>query len=854
MFYVQPSERIAMKRLALFLLPFLLHAGTVGKIRGKVIDAETGEPLAGVDVYIAVLGVGSAADTEGDYFILNVPPGEYDVEASMIGYRTEIKTRVQIVADRTTYTNFELAQTVIEIDKPIVVTAKKPVIEIDMTSKEVRVTRDDLDALPVEKPEEAIVMQGGVTTGSGGEIHVRGGRSGELAYYIDGIEVRNALFGTAPLVSKNLVSEMSLLSGTFNAEYGNVMSGVINIVTPEGGTRFSTHLEYISYMLNDAPYRKQDWLQDLDKSWYDARRDSLGNSLYDIPTLHEQRDVPFLGTVTGWLEGPLLSDRTLRLYVGGDYTNEESYLPFGYELSRSLHGKLTKRFGPGFKVLFDAQYFSTETQAYNHLYKYLYDHYLTNKSQETRIIGGVNHAPTNNFFYNIRFGYVAEDAETEPPGISRDTIIELVTDNYSEFYIDGYSVYWRDAKTEKYIVKADFNLQVGKEHSFTFGIEHNFHNLSLESRQQLFPRGPIDYQAYERNPMDGAVFIQDKIEHRYLVVNAGVRFDYSLPRTTMWEDIEDPTSLLSDVEPQYQLSPRLGLAHPITQNAMLHFAYGHFFQMPPYNIMYYNSDFIAHPESIPRYGLIGNARVRPQRTTAYEVGVKYALTDEYGVDVTLFYKDIRDLLATTEVRLYPYDYIIYTNEDFANVQGVDLTIKKEFVRWFGFTVNYTYQIARGNRSFAMQGFYDVYTGLPERMREYYLDFDRRHTISGTFAFSFTPLGGAGVNFKASSGLPYTPYISEGVVIEENSGRMDWSYSLDLMLHQGFAVASSVVDVFVKATNITDHLNPLYVYARSGEPWDSGEEAGGLMGSPDYIIDPSNVGPRRSIKLGVRITY
>lgn len=854
MFYVQPSERIAMKRLALFLLPFLLHAGTVGKIRGKVIDAETGEPLAGVDVYIAVLGLGSAADTEGDYFILNVPPGEYDVEASMIGYRTEIKTRVQIVADRTTYTNFELAQTVIEIDKPIVVTAKKPVIEIDMTSKEVRVTRDDLDALPVEKPEEAIVMQGGVTTGSGGEIHVRGGRSGELAYYIDGIEVRNALFGTAPLVSKNLVSEMSLLSGTFNAEYGNVMSGVINIVTPEGGTRFSTHLEYISYMLNDAPYRKQDWLQDLDKSWYDARRDSLGNSLYDIPTLHEQRDVPFLGTVTGWLEGPLLSDRTLRLYVGGDYTNEESYLPFGYELSRSLHGKLTKRFGPGFKVLFDAQYFSTETQAYNHLYKYLYDHYLTNKSQETRIIGGVNHAPTNNFFYDIRFGYVAEDAETEPPGISRDTIIELVTDNYSEFYIDGYSVYWRDAKTEKYIVKADFNLQVGKEHSFTFGIEHNFHNLSLESRQQLFPRGPIDYQAYERNPMDGAVFIQDKIEHRYLVVNAGVRFDYSLPRTTMWEDIEDPTSLLSDVEPQYQLSPRLGLAHPITQNAMLHFAYGHFFQMPPYNIMYYNSDFIAHPESIPRYGLIGNARVRPQRTTAYEVGVKYALTDEYGVDVTLFYKDIRDLLATTEVRLYPYDYIIYTNEDFANVQGVDLTIKKEFVRWFGFTVNYTYQIARGNRSFAMQGFYDVYTGLPERMREYYLDFDRRHTISGTFAFSFTPLGGAGVNFKASSGLPYTPYISEGVVIEENSGRMDWSYSLDLMLHQGFAVASSVVDVFVKATNITDHLNPLYVYARSGEPWDSGEEAGGLMGSPDYIIDPSNVGPRRSIKLGVRITY
>jgi len=82
-----------MKRLSLFLLPLLLYAGIVGKIRGTVTDAETGEPLAGVDVYIATLGIGAATDTDGDYFILNVPPGEYDVEASMIGYRGAIKAR-----------------------------------------------------------------------------------------------------------------------------------------------------------------------------------------------------------------------------------------------------------------------------------------------------------------------------------------------------------------------------------------------------------------------------------------------------------------------------------------------------------------------------------------------------------------------------------------------------------------------------------------------------------------------------------------------------------------------------------------------------------------------------------------
>ena len=112
----------------------------------------------------------------------------------------------------------------------------------------------------------------------------------------------------------------------------------------------------------------------------------------------------------------------------------------------------------------------------------------------------------------------------------------------------------------------------------------------------------------------------------------------------------------------------------------------------------------------------------------------------------------------------------------------------------------------------------------------------------------------GLNFKAASGLPYTPYISEGVVVEENSARMDWEYSFDMMVHQGIKFGSTVVDFFVKGTNITDHINPLYVYSRSGEPWNTGEPAGGLMGSQDYIMNPAHVGPRRIIKAGISIGF
>ncbi|MBA7632920.1 hypothetical protein ES703_40476 [subsurface metagenome] len=228
-----------------------LFGCTVGKISGRVMDAETDEPLCGVDVFIPAFGIGGATDEDGYFFILNVSPGKHDIESSIIGYRSEIKKDVEVFVDRTTYLNYKLKPTIIEIEEPIIVIAKKPVIEIDMTSKVARITRRDLDIMPVEKPIELIALQGGVTTDAAGNLHIRGGRTGELAYYIDGIEVSNPLLGNAPALNKNLISEMSFLSGTFNAEYGNVMSGVVNIITPEGGRKLSTHLEYTSLMINN---------------------------------------------------------------------------------------------------------------------------------------------------------------------------------------------------------------------------------------------------------------------------------------------------------------------------------------------------------------------------------------------------------------------------------------------------------------------------------------------------------------------------------------------------------------------------------------------------------------------------
>jgi hypothetical protein len=847
-----------MKSISFILLPFLLIAGTTGKIAGKVIDSDSNDDLIGVNIILPTLNTGAATDWDGYYFILNIPPGIYEIEASMIGYQAQIKQQVQVFADRTTTVNFELKSSIIEIETPIVVIAEKPIIEIDMTSKEARITKEDIDILPVETPENAIALQGGVTQDATGEIHIRGGRSGELAYYVDGIEVSNPLLGTTPVFHKNLISEMSLLSGTFNAEYGNIMSGVVNIVTPEGGNDLSAVLEYTSPRLIPSPYRKSDWMSVLDPTWTDAHRDTidtLDQSAYTANTL----DTEFIGEINGYLSTPMPFDRKTSVVLSGSYSNRVSDLPFGYDLIRTANSKITRRFPSNLKIFVDGHYARREYQNYSHLYKYIYydyedevDHYLVNYVNNLRALAGINHAPTAVFFYNIRFGYIVDSIETKVPGLENDTIIEPSLDNYSEFYISGYPIYRQDVTTIQYVAKADLNLNIARIHNLKMGFEHSLYEFNVDKREQLFVRGPIAYQEYTRKPFDGAVFIQNKIEHKHLVANIGLRFDYADPAAVMWEDIEDPTSPLTDVAIQYQFSPRIGLSHPITDAAMFHFAYGHFFQRPPYEIMYFNSNYIAHPESIPRYGLVGNPRIKPQQTIAYEAGIKYAFRDLYAIDVTLFLKDIKNLLATTQVRTYPYDYIIYTNEDFGSVQGIDVSILRKLTSNVGFDINYTFQIARGNRSFPMQGFYDVYTGVPERMKEYYLDFDRRHTFSGTAKLTYHRLGGMTVSFTAASGLPYTPYISEGVVVEENSARMGWTYSIDALIYQGFDIGGVNVELYAKGTNLTDHLNPRYVYAQSGEPWDTGEPAGGLMGSMDYIMDPSHVGPRRTLKAGIRI--
>lgn len=214
-----------------------LSAQTTGKIAGVVTD-DRGDALPGVNVYIEGTQSGNSTDADGNYFILNVRPGSYTLVASFIGFKTVRVTDVQVQVDRTTTIDFVLEEQVIEGEE-VVVIAQASLITVDQTSASAKVSGDDILKLPVQSFVQTVSAQAGVSQGQGGSLHIRGGRSSEIKYYVDGIAVSNPFSnGLAVPVENTAVQEVEVISGTYNAEYGQANSGIVNIVTRDGGNEF----------------------------------------------------------------------------------------------------------------------------------------------------------------------------------------------------------------------------------------------------------------------------------------------------------------------------------------------------------------------------------------------------------------------------------------------------------------------------------------------------------------------------------------------------------------------------------------------------------------------------------------
>jgi outer membrane receptor protein involved in Fe transport len=850
-------------------------AGTTGKIAGRV-SAENDQPVIGATVALEGTALGAVADADGHFNILNVPPGSYTVRVTSIGYNTLVVKDVSVSADQTTRLDPKLGATAVAMQE-VEVVATRPVVEIGLTNSVSTVTSEEIAQLPVQELQDVVNLQAGVVDG-----HFRGGRLGEAQYQVDGVSVNNVFDNKTSLrIDRSLIGEVQVISGTFDAEYGQAMSGVVNAVLKRGTETFEWSAEAFTggYVFPGGEDRRltDDETRPTAVQNYQVTLSGptgIPNTLYLLNARRYESD--------GFVTGTRIFQPTDSIMPTGD--GEEASLEFSREWSGAL--KLSNSSMRNLKLSYEAIVNDIDGRRATYAYRFNPDGL---PQQETRaVVHGLDltHTIDARTFYNLSlrqnyFEYkdlVYEDA-FDPRYDAAGPPDEPLQVFQPGAILTGVDLTRVERRTNAFIAKGSLLSQVTREHLVKIGGEYQLPNVRFGEpghlsattvdgqpvlvRQIDHPDWP-GVNTYE--PVIAAAFAQDQIEWRDLTLRAGLRYDYFDPRSTVPSDPANPANAIEGAPESVPrkttaksaLSPRLGVAYPVSDRAAVHFAYGHFRQFPAIGEIFDRADYsvlkelAAGGEGLSRFGVRGNPDIEPERTVQYEFGYKHAVTDEVGVDFTLFYKDIRDLLGVEFITTYNVaEYARLANADHGTVVGFTLALDQRRIGLFTSSLDYTWQQARGNTSDPRETATREQAGLDSRPRQVPLNWDQRHTLNLTLNLSRPDDFSVTTILRAASGQPYTP-VREGLFsfsLENNSGRKPASAVIDVRAEKQLSVPRYRVSAFARVFNLLDtRFFNGFVFQSTGDPYYSRFPTTDVV----TLSDPTRFYAPRRIEVGLTV--
>ncbi|MFT4603435.1 MAG: outer membrane receptor protein involved in Fe transport [Rhodothermales bacterium] len=918
-----------------------------GKVSGTVID-DTGLPLPGVNVLIDGTLQGTASNLDGEFVIIGVRPGSYTIVASFIGFSTQRREGVRVSVDLTTTVDFTMAEEIFQGEE-IVVTAEANAVRKDVTSSESRVNSETLDRLPVTELGQVLEVQAGITNRNG--LHVRGGRSSEIVFMVDGVPVTDSYDGSTSVQLENDgIEELQIISGTFNAEYGNAMSGVINVVTKEGGRDYKgSFSSYIgSYAVSGSG--GESFLRGTDVE--DNKEAGIEYRDVDPYSYLPFKPGQFYNTQLA-LEGPIMGDK-LTFFALGRFFNNDGWL-YGANIFdingqagdstlvpmnnfERLSWQANLRYRASSKIILNliGQGQSSESRGYNLFRRWSPDGRSFGFNNGYNVMLKMTHLVSATTFYTLNVStfraknesYLYDDpfdARYNGFNLSPPDSVEYTPGN-SVPVSTGFGRYGRggtdlgrfERTTDTILLKGDVSSQIGRAHLTKAGFQVKIDRMNLggfslqpasdasgnliEPFQSAFPDSSSSrYTWFEDfSPISLSAYVQDKIEFENFIVNAGLRLDYFDSRAQVPLDPSDPNIFSplkainrfgdengdgvitvdeeradnrltasdreaywwADSKSNWQVSPRLGVAYPITEQGVIHFSYGIFFQVPTVNQMSANFGYKI-PNASGSYGPFGNPNLDAQKTTMYEIGFKQGF-GEFVLDVTGYYRDVRSWVSTSSpilAALPGINYVVFTNRDYANTRGVTASLKKNFAEGWGFDLNYTFQVAEGSNSNPSDEFFSLLGNNQPTLALLPLDWDQRHKIAGA-VYAGGDDWGSSIRFRAESGFPYTPSFAQAALtgndvqpeFPRNSRRITGAVEADFGFYKQFTVGNIRPRLTLDIFNVLDTRNVNSVFSDTGEPDVTLDQLRTGQFDPGYFVRPDHFREPRRIQVGVDFRF
>ncbi|MCB9220047.1 MAG: TonB-dependent receptor [Ignavibacteriales bacterium] len=574
--------------LFLFALSVSHFAQSTGKIMGKVTDAQTGEGIPFANIFIEETSLGAASDIDGNFVITNVPPAVYTVTASYIGYQKVTRTNVRVNVGFTTSIDFLLPSGAIEMEAVIVQGERNPLIRQDLTNPTVAINSETLDILPVDNIADVIKLQAGVVQADDGALHVRGGRSNEVAYQINGLSINDPYGNSRAVgVATNAVQEVSVSTGTFSAEFGNALSGVVNYVTKEGSDKYSFSLrgysgEYLSS--NKSLFKNIEDFDPLNRKRVEA---TFGGKIpysdqtkFFISGIFEDYKGLYYGerlynptdsylTAEAFRTGDERQGSAEKPYWFNPYSKDGNGLPTGDSSlvlmdpsqSWNIQGNISHNFGSLIKLKYEFVYDKGQSSPFGPGYdltrgrSYLFNPDGLGTDYSNGIIQSVDltHTIDNYTFYTLKGSFSWNNSKYylyEDPNDSR-----YLPNFYSKtigttlYYSGGTDNFRSDRTTKTISIKGDVVSQLFNSHEVKAGFEFRKHDLIYEAFSMEFLKAdgstlsPSDLlygtpgeiyripiysvDNFHKKPTQISGYIQDKIElAKTLILNAGLRYEY----------------------------------------------------------------------------------------------------------------------------------------------------------------------------------------------------------------------------------------------------------------------------------------------------------------------------------------